>query len=1244
MAVGTPGDKFEQEADRVAEQVARMPAALSTRGDTLQRQMDDKDKMKGEEKIRKAPAPEGNIQGKEGGDAPALRAGTQSAIESKMAGGQPFGSDIRREMESRFGADLGKVRIHNDVESAGISRQLGARAFTFRHHIFFARDQYHPGSADGKQLLAHELTHTIQQGYVEQRLTQAQRSAPRGGSTPAVQKKASHGPATDDAALSSEVVDVSSNVFSPSEKVKAEIEAQGRKGLLMRVIVKGVTGEGLIKIRVDSSKNYESIGSGSMPVLNAWAKQLGGMYLQFSVRNSEITGGYASLKERGGDRNDWLQYVQKNSALLGGLGLKIDNLPKPVNTFENGKLTLGVTNMKVEVGGFVDALFNVSLENAGKPKIDASANVNIKGIVQGQLHLDNSQEKLTGEISLGINHKAFNGTATVKYLADGTVDVSGKAAYNSNKLSGEITFVATDADSANNFAKDAIAAAGGKENVQNAALPGPVPAPKPGKKQRSLAATGQLGFNLTTWFAGSVFVVVDGKGEVTVIGKIAPPKEIELFKQRDWDKELVKFEAKAYYGIPVVGNLNLFANISLHALASLGPAKIYNIEILGTYSTDPTIQKSIQISGSINISAYAGLRLRAEGGAGIEIVSHDLKFGIGLDADIGVKAYADARPTIGFREPGEFYISGTLEMVAQPMLGLGGDFFIKLEAPWWSPLSDDKWTWPLFKKEWPLSDPIGLNAVIKEYTLGSGKTPEVELKKPEFDPSKFMTNMVDRTLPDKSGEQRPGQGTFKEDGTVPKPVVPPKKEAPKKADAKAGVKKDAPPKVGKSAAPDPKAGKEQEHGKVFQKAAKALSALKGKGPLTQVGLTQELAKIKAQVRGIDFDVQHKELKWVVTPKAGGKTGKGLEIDAKGPGPTSKKGVASAFDPTPVTVKIQFTMISTSHTLTTTATENAVHVTMASNGGELGKKISALIKAVDDRKNQIRKKERVKNQLTKIKDKLNDYNQLKTAYARSLKEEYTQRPVPPEFVRHYSNELVGQIVDLATRYQFRDLVAQTFLPDPLPEKRFIPEPVKSKIRNLLYERQSAWDRVRDTEVRNGIASIDNEVNATIIIPRDAGKAARTAKEKKAHMSAAKTAMADMKKRGKVLEGATLEHFAARHSYVTPNLKQYAVDHDPSLAEHWVKHDGNKTSDSVRKDIVEGKSKLVTLDLVTRRFNSQKGSRDLTGEAHRFKAHAWITPPFTSAIGKDVNGKADNVDVVSIDDHSLTHEDGTPFLPS
>ena len=690
-------------------------------------------------------------------------------------------------------------------------------------------------------------------------------------------------------AVSSEVVDVSSVMFSPSERVKGEIEAQGPKGLMVRVVAKGLTGEGQIRARMDRSNQYDSMGKGSMPLLNAWTQQLGGMYLNFTVKNNAVTDRYASLKPGGVDTNDWLQAVQKAPDLLGGLGLKVGNLPTPINKFEGGKLTLGVTNLKVEVGGFVDALFNVSVENTNKPKIDATADINIKGTVKGQLKLDNTQDKLAGQVSLDIDLKAFSGSANVKYNADGTVDVGGKAAYNANKLSGEINFVATDVESANRFAKDAIAAAGGKENVQNAGPPAAVPNPKANRKQRGLAATGQLAFNLTQWFAGTVFVVVDGKGDVTVIGKIVPPAEIELFKPKDWDEELVKFEAKAYYGIPVVGNLNLFANISLHALATLGPAKIYSIEILGTYSTDPEIQKNIQISGSVNISAYAGLRLRAEGGAGIEIASHDLKFGVGVNADVGVKAYADARPTVGYRDPGEFYISGTLEMVAQPMLGLSGEFFIELKTPWWSPLSDDRWPWSLFSKEWPLSDPIGISASVKDYVLGSGKVPEVELKKPEFDPSKFMTNMVDRTLPDKSGGQGAGQGSFKEDGSVPKPTVPPKKPEPKKVEAKGGQKKGVPPKGGKSGTPDPKAAKDLENTKILQSASKLLAALKGKTPLPRADLNQELAKIRSQVSGIELAVQDNGDKWSVTPKSKDTKGKPIVLGVKDAGKVAGKG-------------------------------------------------------------------------------------------------------------------------------------------------------------------------------------------------------------------------------------------------------------------------------------------------------------------------------------------------------------------
>jgi hypothetical protein len=946
MTVNKPGDKFEQEADKTADKVMRM---ATPGADKLQRQAEDKvqkapaDEQKvqrrEEEKILRAAALDDKIQkadapkiqkadaphraeekilratddkvqkaedhrlqkapgGEEklrdaapagGGGAPAVAGDVQSSINNKTIGGEPLASDVRSYMEPRFNADFSNVRIHRDAESASLNNQLSARAFTYQNHIFFSHGQYQPGTSDGRHLLAHELTHTIQQGRSVQRKAEISRSAPGGHSAAAIQR-APAGAAP--AAMSSEIVNIASSAFNPSQKMKDEIEVQKSRGLDVRVITKGLTGEGRVKIRVDGGGNYSSIGKGSMPLLNPWTQELGGMHVNFSVGNNEIKPGYASFKPGGGDTNDWLQSLQKASSALGGLGLKVGSLPPSlVNAFDNGKLTLGVKNLDVEVGGFVSAQFDVSVENMDKPKVEANAGINIKGVAKGKLKLNNTAGTLAGEISLAVDYPSFSGAANVKYNADGSIDVGGKAAYNANKLSGEVQFVSTDLDSANRFAKDAIAAAGGVQNVQEASPPGPVPQPKAGQKQRALAATGQLGFNLNKWFAGTVNVVVDGKGAITVIGKIAPPGEIELFKQKDWDETLVQFEAKAYYGIPVVGNLNLFANIGLHAIAKLGPAKIHNIEILGTYSTDPEVQKSIQISGSINISGYGGLRLHAEGGAGVEILSHDIKFGIGLNADVGVKAYADARPTIGYRDPGTFYISGTLELLAQPELGLGGDFFIALETPWWSPLSDDRWTWPLFSKEWPLTEPIGISASVKDYELGSGKVPEIEMKKPNFDPSKFMTSMVDKNLPDKSGGPGAAQGSFKEDGSVQKPVVPPKKPAPKSAPSKP-IKKGAPLKGGKSMSPDQKAAKDQQTTKIFESAARPLAALKNGEALTRSALDKELAKIKAQARGIAFDVKVKGAKWAVTPRVGEKSTKNADIPAKD---VSQKDKAGAPD-------------------------------------------------------------------------------------------------------------------------------------------------------------------------------------------------------------------------------------------------------------------------------------------------------------------------------------------------------------
>lgn len=99
-------------------------------------------------------------------------AGVSAKIARSMSGGTALPTSVRSFMEPRFGANFGGVRIHTDENAAGLSRHLNARAFTVGEHVFFGRNQFQPGQRDGRELIAHELTHTIQQGAAAQRSIQ----------------------------------------------------------------------------------------------------------------------------------------------------------------------------------------------------------------------------------------------------------------------------------------------------------------------------------------------------------------------------------------------------------------------------------------------------------------------------------------------------------------------------------------------------------------------------------------------------------------------------------------------------------------------------------------------------------------------------------------------------------------------------------------------------------------------------------------------------------------------------------------------------------------------------------------------------------------------------------------------------------------------------------------------------------------------------------------------------------------
>jgi len=87
----------------------------------------------------------------------------EGAIAQSRDGGQSLDLTVQRQMESAFGTNFSQVRVHTDSRADTLNHALSARAFTTGQDIFFRQGEYNPGSSSGKELLAHELTHVVQQ-------------------------------------------------------------------------------------------------------------------------------------------------------------------------------------------------------------------------------------------------------------------------------------------------------------------------------------------------------------------------------------------------------------------------------------------------------------------------------------------------------------------------------------------------------------------------------------------------------------------------------------------------------------------------------------------------------------------------------------------------------------------------------------------------------------------------------------------------------------------------------------------------------------------------------------------------------------------------------------------------------------------------------------------------------------------------------------------------------------------------
>ena len=166
LVINEPGDAYEQEADRVAEQVVRMPEPLRAKRVT---------QTAGAPLVQRRTA---------SGSGAGLEIALPVVHEVLSSPGQSLDSATRAFFEARFGYDFGRVRVHADAGAETSARSINARAYTVGHHIAFGTGRFAPGTGEGNRLLAHELSHVVQQAGEQSTIMRVCDCASFGGRQP----------------------------------------------------------------------------------------------------------------------------------------------------------------------------------------------------------------------------------------------------------------------------------------------------------------------------------------------------------------------------------------------------------------------------------------------------------------------------------------------------------------------------------------------------------------------------------------------------------------------------------------------------------------------------------------------------------------------------------------------------------------------------------------------------------------------------------------------------------------------------------------------------------------------------------------------------------------------------------------------------------------------------------------------------------------------------------------------------
>ena len=496
----------EQYLQRQEQEEEEEPIQLSHQTDTeqyLQRQEQEEEEL---------------VQTKAPDTSPDTGPDLQNQLTLSRGGGSPLPEQTSAFMESGFGTDFSDVKVHNDNQASEISKAVNAQAFTSGNDIYFGAGRYSPGTTSGDKLLAHELTHVVQQrsSSVAQGLSRSiSRSSTekndviyrQPAALSATEGKTTSKPAED---IAPGEIDLKGKSDFIPEGAIADYFATRKTG---KVKVRfGNMAKGVIKVKKSRDK-YQIPKNESIllthPVF-AGAPEFKPS-LKLFTSGTKIKG-YIGIGKGRSDQ-DLVSALRKAPDIFGLVGFDISKVPKITNKLEGGNLHLGINGATIKLGSAFTGKFSLGAVNENITTFEGNAEIEkIPKLGSAKMGLKRSKEgDITGKVTLDTQIKNVTGNFIIIW-EKGVISGEGKVGYQGEKLSGSVTLKLMEKSQAEQLEQE------------KKAPEGEVPAsrPKAGKARRVnyvVFGEGDLTFTFTEWLAGNAQVIIDHKGFLPGIQK-----------------------------------------------------------------------------------------------------------------------------------------------------------------------------------------------------------------------------------------------------------------------------------------------------------------------------------------------------------------------------------------------------------------------------------------------------------------------------------------------------------------------------------------------------------------------------------------------------------------------------------------------------------------------------------------------------------------------------------------------------